>query len=202
MSSQRHQVRLRLPDLDFVLWADRGVFSSTRVDPGTVSLLRESAAPPLTGDLLDLGCGYGPIACTLAQRSPGATVWALDLNRRALELTADNATRLGLANVRPVTDDQVPATVTFSAIWSNPPIRVGKEAVHDLLRRWLARLGPNGEAWLVVNRHLGADSLADWLSNQGWHVHRAASKSGYRILRVEKTRADVLAAPGGSEVSP
>ena len=84
-------VELRLPDLDLDLLADRGVFSAGRVDPGTLALLRESPPPPVSGELLDLGCGYGPIACVLGRRSPAARVWAVDVNRRALELTSANA---------------------------------------------------------------------------------------------------------------
>lgn len=184
--SQRERVPLHLPGLDLELWADRGVFSGNRVDPGTLALLKEAAAPPAQGDLLDLGCGYGAIACALASRSPGATVWAVDVNRRALQLTADNASDLGLANIRAVSPEDVPPGTRFAGIWSNPPIRVGKEALHELLARWLGRLGPGGTAWLVVNRHLGSDSLAAWLAHEGWPVQRAASKSGYRVLRVAR----------------
>ena len=182
--SQRERVPVHLPGLDFQLWADRGVFSAGRVDPGTLALLKETTAPPAQGDLLDLGCGYGAIACTLAHRSPGATVWAVDVNRRALQLTADNATELGLANVRAVGPEEVPDDVAFTGIWSNPPIRVGKEALHELLARWLGRLATGATAWLVVNRHLGSDSLAAWLAHEGWDVRRAASKQGYRVLTV------------------
>lgn len=183
-SSQRTVVPLRLPGLELKLWADRGVFSSGRVDPGTLTLLKEAPPPPAEGDLLDLGCGYGPIACALAARSPGATVWATDVNTRALELTADNAAQLGLPNVRATAPDDLPGTINFAGIWSNPPIRVGKPALHDLLARWLGRLAPGGAAWLVVNRHLGSDSLSGWMTEQGWAVEKMASKSGYRVLKV------------------
>lgn len=183
--SHREKLMLALPGLELPLWADRGVFSSGRVDPGTITLLKESPPPPpAAGDLLDLGCGYGPITCCLATWAPGAVVWAVDVNQRALELTTDNASSLGLGNVRAVSPDEVPPGVSFAGIWSNPPIRVGKEALHDLLGVWLARLAPGGSAWLVVNRHLGSDSLAAWLADQGWVVRRTASKSGYRVLEV------------------
>jgi len=182
--SQPAPVKLNLPDVQFSLLADRGVFSGARVDPGTLALLRETPAPPPEGDLLDLGCGYGPIACTLARRSPGATVWAIDVNSRAVELTAANAATLGLANVRAVAPVEVPVSVTFAGIWSNPPIRIGKVALHELLASWLGRLAAGAAAWLVVNRHLGGDSLGAWLGSEGWLVERVASKSGYRVLRV------------------
>jgi 16S rRNA G1207 methylase RsmC len=151
-----------------------------------LELLRATPAPPTSGDLLDLGCGYGPIACALAHRAPDATVWAVDVNERALELTARNAAALGLAGIRAVRPDAVPSAVRFGGIWSNPPVRVGKAALHSLLDAWLPRLQPGGAAWLVMHRHLGADSLAAWLAGEGWQVTRTASKRGYRILRVTR----------------
>ena len=180
--SHPSQVELRLPDAVLSLATDRGVFSGTRVDPGTVALLRTEVTPAATGHLLDLGCGYGPIACTLARRAPAATVWALDVNQRALALTRTNARSLGLANLVAVDPDGIPDDVVFDEIWSNPPIRIGKPALHELLDRWLARLRPGGRALLVVHRHLGGDSLAEWLSERGWLVRRQASKQGYRVL--------------------
>jgi 16S rRNA (guanine1207-N2)-methyltransferase len=172
--------------MHLTLTADRGVFSGRRVDPGTLALLKESPHPPPAGDLLDLGCGYGPIACALARRSPAATVWAVDVNTRALELTAANAASLGMPNLRAASPDDVPPGVVFKGIWSNPPIKVGKDALHELLSTWLTRLDAGASAWLVVHRHLGSDSLADWLGGSGWAVRRAASKSGYRVLEVER----------------
>lgn len=165
-----------------------GVFSADRLDPGTAVLLRKAPPPgPRGGVLLDLGCGYGPIACVLADASPEVTVWALDVNRRALELTARNAETLGLADrVFPVTADQIPPDLLFDEIWSNPPIRVGKSELHELLGRWLPRLAPDGMAWLVVAKHLGADSLAGWLEREGWAVERHAAQKGFRVLRVSR----------------
>jgi 16S rRNA (guanine1207-N2)-methyltransferase len=186
-------VELRLPDMQVQLRADRGVFSGHRVDPGTQVLLRESAYPPPAGELLDLGCGYGPIACALARRAPAATVWAVDVNSRALQLTSTNAVSLGLSNLRAVHPDQVPADLVFNGIWSNPPVRVGKLALRELLSTWLARLAKDASAWLVINRHLGSDSLAEWLGSEGWDVRREASKAGYRVLQVTRSPAGEVA---------
>jgi 16S rRNA (guanine1207-N2)-methyltransferase len=180
-------LRLDLPDVTLALQADRGVFSVGRVDPGTKVLLLEAPAPPAAGDLLDLGCGYGPIALTLAARAPGATVWAVDVNERALALTRANAEAAGLANVRVAAPDDVPPEVRFAAIWSNPPVRVGKAVLHDLLDRWLGRLAHDGRALLVVQKHLGADSLHRWLEQRGWTVDRRASRMAYRVLDVRPT---------------
>jgi 16S rRNA (guanine1207-N2)-methyltransferase len=177
-------VHVVLPDLHLRLDTDSGMFSPGRLDAGTRVLLTAAPAPPAAGDVLDLGCGYGPIALAMAARSPDATVWALDVNRRALELCQHNAERAGLRNVRAVTPDEIPGTVEFAAIWSNPPIRVGKAALHDLLTRWLARLAPAGSAYLVAQRHLGADSLQRWLAGEGFAVSRITSRAGYRVMRI------------------
>ena len=177
-------VRVVLPDVYLELATDAGVFSPGRLDPGTRLLLEESPAPPLSGDLLDLGCGYGPIALTLAARAPGATVWAVDVNERARVLCAENAARAGLTNLKVAGPDDVPDGLRFAAIWSNPPVRIGKAALHELLRSWLRRLDPGRDAYLVASRNLGADSLHRWLAGQGWPVVRLAARNGYRVLQV------------------
>ncbi len=174
----------------FRLVAAAGVFSSARLDPGTAVLLRK-AVRPIRGPLLDLGCGYGPIACVLATVVPAATVYAVDVNTRARELARTNAAALGLADRLLVcSPEDVPDDLRFAEIWSNPPIRVGKEELHALLTQWLPRLAPGGTAWLVVARHLGADSLSAWLSEQGWPVRRHASQQGFRVLQVAAPDGD------------
>jgi 16S rRNA (guanine1207-N2)-methyltransferase len=179
-------VRLALPDLTVDLQTDRGVFARDAIDAGTKLLLLEAPPPPASGDLLDLGCGYGPIAITIARRSPGATVWAVDVNERARALAAVNSA--GDRNVRVRAPEEVPDDLRFAAIWSNPPIRIGKTALHQLLLRWLPRLTPEGRAYLVVQKHLGADSLARWLGDEGFPTTRLCARAGYRILEVECAR--------------
>ncbi|CAN5694249.1 methyltransferase [soil metagenome] len=182
---QRRTVPLVLPDLSLSLTTDAGVFAGDRVDAGTKFLLLDGPRPPAGGThLLDLGCGYGPIAVALARRAPGAKVWAVDVNARARDLCRENAGAAGTTNVTVVDPDDVPGDVVFDAIWSNPPIRIGKAALHDLLRTWLDRLAPGGWAVLVVQKHLGADSLARWLAADGRPTERLASRQGYRLLRV------------------
>lgn len=182
--SQPASVTLTLPDLTVPLTTDRGVFAAGGIDPATRYLLAEAPPPPPTGELLDLGCGYGPIAVTLAHRAPRARVWAVDVNERARALCAANARALGLDNVVVAAPEEVPADLRFATVWSNPPVRVGKAALHDLLIRWLRRLQPEAWAVLVVSRHLGADSLARWLAGEGWEVTRLGSRQGVRLLRV------------------
>ena len=180
-SSEPRPVDLVLPDLTVTMTTDRAVFSGDRIDPGTRHLLLGAPPPPAgTRQALDLGCGYGPIAVTLAHRAPQATVWAVDVNERAVELCRANARTAGTANVHAsvVTDaapwGAVPDDVELDLIWSNPPVRIGKPALHDLLARWLGRLAPEGRAHLVVHRHLGSDSLQRWLDEAGWPTVRTA----------------------------
>lgn len=174
--------QIRIERESLTLQTDRGVFSHGRLDAGTALLLREAPDLPAVGTLLDLGCGAGPLALAMARRAPGATVWAVDVNERARTLTAGNASRNALPNVRVAAADEVPAAVRFDVIWSNPPIRVGKAVLHELLATWLRRLAPGGHALLVVQRHLGADSLQRWLTLSGWPTKRIASGRGYRLL--------------------
>jgi 16S rRNA (guanine1207-N2)-methyltransferase len=179
------EVDLVLPDLHMRLRTDRGMFSPDRIDPGTRVLLENAPTPPQAGDLLDLGCGYGPVALTMAVRAPSARVLGVDVNERAIELARENAISAGLYNVKFSRMSQPTNSVPrFSAIWSNPPIRIGKRPLHMLLTGWLTHLSTEAAAYLVVQRHLGADSLQRWLAAQGWPAERLVSRSGYRVLEV------------------
>ena len=186
--SRPAEVRLTLADMSLLLRTDRGVFSAERVDPGTKLLLMELPPPDAwpAGPVVDVGCGYGPVACTLAVRDPARPVWAVDVNERARELCVANAAAAG-ATVQVVAPDGVPDDLRCALVVSNPPIRIGKVALHELLTGWLGRLTDDGEAWIVVQKHLGADSLATWLEGSGWSVERVRSRQGYRILRVRRS---------------
>ena len=181
--SARRLITAALPGLTLELETDSGVFSGAALDKGTRVLIEHAPIPPQRGVFLDLGCGYGPIALTLASRSRRAQVWAVDLNSRALGLVRDNAARAGLGNVTAAEPGEVPAGLRFDRIYSNPPIRIGKAALHELLLQWLPRLVPGGSAYLVVQRNLGSDSLAAWLNEQGFPTERHTSQLGFRILR-------------------
>jgi 16S rRNA (guanine1207-N2)-methyltransferase len=181
--SMPREIELWLPDMSVTLTTDRGVFGYDQIDAGSKLLLLKAPAPPATGYLLDLGCGVGTIAIPLARRAPGATVWAVDVNARARGLCAANAEANGVPNIRVAAPHEVPPDSQFDCIWSNPPIRIGKPALHDLLLAWLGRLSPTGYAVLVVHKHLGADSLQRWLTEQGHPTERLFSSSGYRILQ-------------------
>ena len=183
----RRSVRMTLWGNDVELSSARGVFSGAELDIGTAVLLRSCDPPEGTPRVLDLGCGIGPLALAVALECPGATVRAIDVNSLAVTLTNENAARLGVADrVTACHPDEVPDGETYDEIWSNPPIRIGKQALHDLLETWLARLAPGGVAHLVVARNLGADSLATWLAEQGHAVGRVASAKGFRVLEITR----------------
>lgn len=166
-----------------------GIFSPGGVDKGTQVLLDEAPDPPPSGTFLDLGCGWGPLALMLGLLSPAATVYAVDVNERAIDLAQRNAESLGLKGIRVGRAEDVPEDVTFDLIWSNPPIRVGKAALHDLLRTWLPRLEASGTAYLVVQRNLGSDSLARWIESElGMPCARLTSSKGFRVLQVRRER--------------
>lgn len=183
-----HQVHARIWGHDYEFRTSNGVFSQYRLDTGTGVLLR-TIDPPAdrAARFLDLGCGFGPIAVALATECPSAHVDAIDVNERAVELTAANAAALGVGEqVTAMSPDEVDPAVRYDEIWSNPPIRIGKRALHELLTTWLARLTEGGVAHLVVAHNLGSDSLAAWLTDQGWQVDRLGSAKGYRIFDVTR----------------
>ena len=183
---RRIGVELRGRHVDVVTAA--GVFSPGDLDKGTAALLRTVPDPQGT-DLLDIGCGWGPITIALAQAAPEARVTAVDVNQRSLQLTAENARSLGLTGVEAALPQDVPEGRTFDTIWSNPPIRVGKDALHEILTTWLPRLNPGGTAWLVVQKNLGGDSLQRWLAQTltaDFRVERAATDKSFRIIAVHR----------------
>ncbi len=184
-ADERRRVRVRLAGHEVEVEVAGGVFSPRGVDTGTGVLLGTVPQPPAAGAFLDLGCGWGPLALSLGLLAPGATVYALDVNERALDLCRRNAERLGLAGVHAVTADGIPGDVRFDVIWSNPPIRVGKTVLHGLLGLWLPRLAPDGVAYLVVQKNLGSDSLQRWVEGElGMPCTRLASSRGFRVLEV------------------
>jgi 16S rRNA G1207 methylase RsmC len=177
-TSKQKTAKLQVDSETLQVVLDSGVFARKGIDAGTMVLIDAAARPPMRGNFLDLGCGSGAIALTLATRAPKATVYAVDVNERAIALTASNAKL----------PTSVSSDLRFDLIWSNPPIRIGKTELHALLQLWLSKLTDTGEAWLVVNRNLGSDSLAVWLTSINYQVDRLVSKQGFRVLRVRPMR--------------
>jgi 16S rRNA (guanine1207-N2)-methyltransferase len=185
-AEKRQPVQVKAWGRELSLLSVSGVFSAGRLDAGTAVLFRETQPPTEPGTYLDLGCGYGVIACALASVVPEGEVWAIDVNERALRVCHDNVASIGLADrVRVVAPGEVP-NVMFDEIWSNPPIRIGKPALQALLVSWLSRLKPDGRAVLVVGKNLGADSLQRWLVEHGFPCGRLASAKGFRVLEVRR----------------
>ena len=185
MPFRRVPVQVSVWGRELPLVSGSGVFAQGRLDVGTAVLFRETAPPTRGRRYLDLGCGYGVIAAALAATRTEAEVWGVDVNERAVLLANENAAALGVADrLRAVTPDQVPADLRFDEIWSNPPIRIGKPALHELLLTWLPRLADDGRAVLVVGKNLGGDSLQRWLTDQGWPTTRLSSAKGFRVLEV------------------
>ena len=166
-----------------------GTFSPGHLDTGTAVLLKYAPHLPETGTFLDLGCGWGPLTLALALESPDASVWGVDVNDRALQVASDNAVNAHLSSIRFATPENVPSDLLFDVIWSNPPIRVGKKELHSLLAQWLPRLTPKGEAWLVVAKKLGADSLKEWIASGAagdFEASRFETSRGFRVIRVAR----------------
>ncbi|MGO4103306.1 class I SAM-dependent methyltransferase [Leifsonia sp. YAF41] len=183
------QISVQLAGREYTVTTANAVFSPEHIDTGTRVLLNNAPPPPSDGDFLDIGCGWGPISLHLALTSPDARIWAVDVNERALDLVRRNAAALGLTNVTAVLPKDVPADLTFRTIWSNPPIRVGKNELHNLMTTWLPRLQPGSDAWLVVQKNLGSDSLHRWLDEElsdEYTVSRATTSKGFRVLRVSR----------------
>ncbi len=201
----RKTIHVNLRGTDFDMQVSRGVFSTDRLDPGTAVLLKSVPAPldeVSTGSFLDLGCGWGPITLALAHAAPQARVWAVDVNERAIDLTEHNALSHGFTNVIAGTASSLAEEYPqwnkgFDLIWSNPPIRIGKDALHELLMEYLPRLNDDGYAYLVVQKHLGADSLIAWLDDtlnapetqsvpSTFEVSKYSSSKGYRVIEVHR----------------
>ena len=184
---QPKQIELDIAGEVFKVSTASGTFSPLRLDVGTSVLIDHLELAPKDGNVLDLGCGWGPIALNLAKHSPKVKVWAVDVNNRSLELTAENAKTVGLTNIQTSSPETVPKEIMFSGIWSNPPIRIGKKELHELLLSWLPRLERNAAAYLVVQKNLGSDSLQKWLTEtliDGYEVSRLTSVKTYRIIKV------------------
>lgn len=181
-------ITFQVADREFSVQAASGTFSASKLDPGTSILLSKYEEFPSEGNVLDLGCGWGPISLAIASFSPQTKVWAVDVNTRSLELAKKNSAKLGLGNVEVVTANQIPGDLRFDAIWSNPPIRIGKAALHELLQTWLPRLESGGRAMLVVQKQLGADSLLAWIQTEFPELtaSRFSTDKGFRVLEVTR----------------
>ena len=173
---------------DLIFTTDRGVFSYEKIDKATRILLdifNEKYYGQKPRSIADVGCGYGVIAICMAKKYPQSEITAIDVNQRALELCKKNVVENNIENVFAESaskyDDE-----KYDLIISNPPIRVGKEALYELLSYWSKKLNDKGQMWLVIAKNLGADSVAAYLEFElKLNVKRVASKKGFRVLKCE-----------------
>ena len=186
---QLREIEVKLLGDKYRLVTSSGTFSPEHLDVGTEVLLKQLENVKPAGNILDIGCGWGPIALAIGKISPEAKVTAIDVNRKCLELTKQNAERMGLSNIEVLLPDDVPENQLFDEIWSNPPIRVGKKILHEILTTWLNRLSSQGTARLVVQKNLGSDSLQKWLiaNFPDFETTRIDSIKGFRILKVTRS---------------
>ncbi|MFC6463889.1 class I SAM-dependent methyltransferase [Marinilactibacillus sp. GCM10026970] len=179
----------QLRGFEFTFNTDAGVFSKEKVDYGSKVLLD---AVDLTefpeGSLLDVGCGYGPIGLTLAKLDQSRTVEMVDINERALALAEKNAVTNGVGNVS-IHASSLYENIThqeFAGIFSNPPIRAGKETVHKVLEEGIDYLTVGGYLVIVIQKKQGAPSAQKKMSEVFGNVERIALDRGYWILRSQK----------------
>lgn len=191
IEAKENRVSFQVADQLFDLTASSGTFSSRQLDPGTRVLLNQHENFPIGGDVLDLGCGWGPIGISIAKLSPNTKVTGVDVNNRSIELANQNAAKLGLTNFRAIAAEHLPDEQRFDAIWSNPPIRIGKEKLHELLSKNISLLRDSGSAYLVVQKQLGADSLQRWLADEfpNRSVERIQTDKGYRVIFIGPSSA-------------
>ena len=162
---------------------DAGVFSKGEVDTGT-RLLLEALPEEMSGDILDLGCGWGVIGISIAKKWPGARVTMADVNTRALDLSRENSKRNG-AEVTCVESDGMAelAEKTFDAVVTNPPIRAGKQVIYRMFADAAARLKPGGALYLVIRKQQGAESCMKYLQTIYDTVEKLDKSGGFWVIK-------------------
>lgn len=164
---------------------DAGVFSRGELDQGTRLLL--DALPELSGDVLDLGCGWGAIGVSLARANPACRVVMADVNHRALELAKANLDRNGVS-ARCVESDGMAALsgLRFDAVVTNPPIRAGKQVIYRMFADAAACLNPGGALYLVIRKQQGAESCIRYLKGLYAQVDKMDKSGGFWVLRARE----------------
>ncbi|MFB7141157.1 class I SAM-dependent methyltransferase [Gottfriedia sp. NPDC056225] len=176
---------LRGNDLRFQ--SDSGVFSRNEVDFGSRVLIDSFKFPEIEGDILDVGCGYGPIGLSIAKDDASRMVEMIDVNLRAIELAKDNANVNKIENVK-IYESSIYENVMgeYAAILTNPPIRAGKAVVHEILAGAHEKLLPGGELWVVIQKKQGAPSALELLKEIFDEVEIVKKDKGYYIIKSKK----------------
>jgi 16S rRNA (guanine1207-N2)-methyltransferase len=168
--------------------SDHGVFSKDTIDFGTRLLIETFKFPETEGDILDVGCGYGPVGISLAKTEPSRKIKMVDVNERAVELSKQNAKANHVTNVEALQSNlfENVSKTGYAAILSNPPIRTGKKLVHKLLEEAYHFLVSNGELWIVIQKKQGAPSAKEKLESLFDEVDIIEKSKGYFIIRAKK----------------
>ncbi len=190
--SQPEQFTISVRGVELTLTSDRGVFSHGQLDDGTLRLLKKMELPE-AGDFLDLGCGYGVIGLVAAELRPEARVTLVDINERATKLAADNAQANVISNVEVLTGDapQVLGERHFDVVLCNPPIRVGKQKLYELIGDAAERLHPGGVLWMVIHTRQGAKSHLREMAPMFSECEIVSRKWGYRVFKCKKQSQEV-----------
>ncbi len=182
------QISLELRGVQLVLNTDAGVFSKKKLDTGTELLLKSLRLSPDFQQILDLGCGYGPIGLTLAKLMPESKIYMVDINQRAVDLSIQNAALNGVSNVIIKAGDGFTPVqeMKFDLIVTNPPIRAGKQVIYPLMEQAYQHL--NSQGWLaaVILTRQGAKSLEKKLEDVFGNVTEWEKGSGYRVVASQK----------------
>lgn len=171
----------------YTFLTDAGVFSKKGVDYGSKHLV-ETMQLKEDAKVLDVGCGYGPIGLTAASMCPKGHVTMVDINERAVELSAENARRNGIANVSILQSDLLEQVKEqrFDVVLTNPPIRAGKEVVHRIFTDAYDCLVDGGSIWVVIQKKQGAPSAMKKLESLYREVVEVSKDKGYKILKATK----------------
>ncbi|MGI6173233.1 MAG: class I SAM-dependent methyltransferase [Christensenellales bacterium] len=169
---------------------DAGVFSKDALDFGSRLLIE--TAPPVSGRALDLGCGWGAIGIFLAAKNPGARFTLSDINERAVSLARKNIARNGIQNAVAVeSDGYASLDGQFDAIFSNPPIRAGKQTIYRLFDEGKERLLPGGALYLVIRKQQGAESALRHLEEVYGNAEILEKAKGFWILSCKKREENI-----------
>lgn len=184
---QKHVIHIGNQTLS--VWTDHGVFSKTGLDFGSRVLIETLLTEPLVeGDILDVGCGYGPIGIFLAKMTNRQTLM-VDVNQRAVDLANKNCRENNVPHAQAMISD-IYKDVTqkdFALVVSNPPIRAGKHVVHGIIEQSIQHLQTGGKCVIVIQKKQGAPSAQKKMEEIFGNVARLTQEKGYWILASEKT---------------
>ncbi|HEX3045817.1 MAG TPA: methyltransferase [Bacillota bacterium] len=185
-----HDFTITVRGIQLKLTTDAGVFSKNRLDPGTELLIEGLRLQPEFHEILDLGCGYGPIGLSLARLLPDAKVYMSDPNERAIELAVKNAQINGIRNVVicPGPGFTSFPNQRFDLVVTNPPIRAGKQVIYALIEEAYPALNPGGWFAAVILTRQGAKSFEDKVEAVFGNVTEWEKGGGYRVVACQKNQ--------------